>query len=349
MRWFVVVTATLLSVWAAANPSRIVDAAIVRPLAEAIFRVEARNENGSVSMGSAVLVADTIAASNCHVTRRATSISLYRSGLEWRVVSQHADTARDLCLLKLARSGGVTAPQLVESRPRIGSTVVSVGFSGGGGPFANQGRLQALHAFDGGEVVQSTTPFTSGASGGGLFDERGALVGIVTFRSRGREPFHYSLPIAWVREALTASRFEPVKPLALTPTFWERPVDVQPAFLSVPAALMQRNWRTAQDKAAEWCQTEPANPVAWASRGLAFMETNNAGDAAPAFKRATALDGGNARYWYELCRALVQSGDKGEARTAFQTLRQLDADLAQDFRVTVLSCAADAKGDELEC
>ena len=64
------------------------------------------------------------------------------------------------------------------------------------------GRVQALHSFDGGRVIESDTAFTSGASGGGLFDATGKLVGLLTFRSKARGGSYYSLPVGWIRDRL---------------------------------------------------------------------------------------------------------------------------------------------------
>jgi S1-C subfamily serine protease len=41
-------------------------------------------------------------------------------------------------------------------------------------------------------VIQTSTAFTSGASGGGLFDEDGRLVGILTYRLRGASGYYFS-------------------------------------------------------------------------------------------------------------------------------------------------------------
>jgi hypothetical protein len=94
--------------------------------------------------------------------------------------------------------------------------------------------VQALHEVDGARVIESTAAFNSGASGGGLFDEQGALVGLLAFRMRNSISSYYALPLGWVRDAIPRDdEWAGVKPLEGPPPFWQAGEAQLPASMRV--------------------------------------------------------------------------------------------------------------------
>ena len=51
-------------------------------------------------------------------------------------------------------------------------------------------------------MIQTSAAISPGSSGGGLFDERGRLIGITSFKIRGGENLNFALPINYVRGML---------------------------------------------------------------------------------------------------------------------------------------------------
>ena len=106
-------------------------------------------------------------------------------------------------------------------------------------PSVSDGVVMDLHRHQGGNVIQSSTGFISGASGGGLFDARGALAGILTFRLRGGDAHYFAAPVAWLEPLLQdESRYVPVAPLPRALTYWELAADAQPRFLRAAMAAL---------------------------------------------------------------------------------------------------------------
>ncbi len=167
-----------------------------------VVRVEADREQGGLSVGSGVTVAPSIVVTNCHVTRNAATIRISGGGSLWEVTGQYADGAHDLCFLRAPTWHGRPVALGERESLQLGQAVAAIGFSGGTGRRLRFGRVQALHSLDGGRVIESDTAFTSGASGGGLFDASGALVGLLTFRMRGSSGNYFSLPVRWIRDGL---------------------------------------------------------------------------------------------------------------------------------------------------
>jgi len=196
-----------------------------------VLKVEAERPQGGFSLGSAVVVAPERAVTNCHVTRESSRVRLTRGELRLNVTAISADPAHDLCLLHV--------PGLKAGPVAMGSTaglelrqpVTALGYTGGMGLQNSSGSVVALHRLDGAQVVQSSNWFTSGASGGGLFDDSMQLVGVLTFRLRGGRAHYFSAPVEWIAPLLAAPG-SPVAPLpAEALAYWQLPAVEQPEFL----------------------------------------------------------------------------------------------------------------------
>lgn len=206
------------------------DEHLIRQLIPSVLRVEAANTDGSVSVGSGVIVGRGLVATNCHVTRHAHSIFLVRGGVSRAVQSQFSNVEHDLCLLYSPAVEDEPVVAIATQRPQTGQAVVAVGFAGGVRVHISSGQIAAVYDYDGGKIIQTDAWFSFGASGGGLFDEEGRLVGIISFMSRGLDARHYCLPATWVSWAATHFDGQPVTPLNGLP-FWQKPPEQQPYFL----------------------------------------------------------------------------------------------------------------------
>ena len=195
-----------------------------------VLRVEAARLSGGFALGSAVVVGDGLAVTNCHVTREARAVDLVRGGVRWHVRAQAADVEHDLCLL---RAEGLPMPAVAlgpAEELQRGQQLTALGFTGGVLLQNSPGEVIGLYRLDGAPVVQTSSRFSSGASGGGLFDAAGRLVGILTFRQRGGA--YFAAPSEWLRRLIDADAFHDIAPLpAGTAAYWERPQASQPSFL----------------------------------------------------------------------------------------------------------------------
>lgn len=317
-----------------------IDFELFTRLTHKVLKVEAMNTDGSVSMGTGVLVGDGFVVTNCHVTARARTIELVRGEFRWEVEAQRADVEHDLCVLRAPHSGDLAPAEMRLDAPQIGQTVHAVGFIFGIAPRLNVGEINALHDYDGAKVIQSTTPFTSGASGGGLFDDKGRLVGIVTFRYRAGEAFHFSLPVSWIVDAIRHFDGHAVAPLKGTP-FWGRPRDQQPHFLRAATYAAEGDWVGMAHVASEWTRLEPDSASAWRTLGVSRSRLKQLEAAIPALRRSVSLDGGYAPSWYELGLALAGSGKRSEANAVQHTLQGLNDRLSKDLMLA-LDCAEPA-------
>ncbi len=210
-----------------------------RQLMPRIVRVHARDANGRINIGSGVPVARDLVATNCHVTRRANSIELLimtpYGPVPVAVVKQASSPNQDVCLLRTAQTLPMP-PVGIGQIPGPGEAVVAIGFTGGLSVQLHAGEVTALHAYDDAHVIQTTTAFDSGASGGGLFTTDGRLVGLITFRSRMGDPRYFSAPARWIQTIMATRSFEPVAPSIASRAFWEASSGELPDFLKASSA-----------------------------------------------------------------------------------------------------------------
>jgi hypothetical protein len=263
-------------------------------LAASVLRVEAPRARGGYAFGSAVAVAPDKVVTNCHVTREAQQIHVLRAGLRWPVQWQASDLSRDLCLLQVP---GLEAQPVALGRAAtlaIGQPVTALGYTGGLGIQNSAGEVVQLHRHDGAQVIQSTNWFSSGASGGGLFDDEGRLVGILTFRLRGGESHYYAAPAEWVAQMLAETQrgtLRKVMPLDSQPLpYWQAGPAAQPRFLRAAVLVQNDRWSELEALASEWSRAEPDDAEAWYLLGSALARQDRLPEARLALECSLSLE-----------------------------------------------------------
>jgi tetratricopeptide (TPR) repeat protein len=314
-----------------------IDFDLFRSLEPSIFKIEATNGDGSVSIGTAVVLGRGVVATNCHVTRRASAITLVRGGYRHAVESEYTDIEHDLCLLYAPQVEEAPPVAIGSLQPRSGQSVFSIGFSLGAAPRISEGEINAVYEYEGSRVIETTAAFGSGASGGGLFNTDGQLVGLVTFMAMGREIRHFCLPARWVSEALGRFVGQPVAPLSGI-SFWQRPVSGQPYFLRAITFESQRNWLAMADVSHQWVAAENDNPSSWFSLAKAYSELHERGHSIEAYRHALAIEADFASAWFGLGTAYAESCRQEEFAQVESQLVALDKQLAADLAAHQVYC-----------
>jgi hypothetical protein len=301
-----------------------------------VVRVEADREQGGLSVGSGVTVAPSIVVTNCHVTRDAVTIRISGGGSLWAATEQYADVARDLCFLHVPTWSGRPAELDARESLHVGEAVAAIGFTGGSGRALRFGRVQALHLLDGGRVIESDTAFTSGASGGGLFDASGALVGLLTFRLRGSNTNYYSLPVRWIRDRIPAEgQWSSIHPLADATPFWQLHGEALPYFMRAAPLFAEGRWAELIELTERWSAADPRDAEPLRIRGGAMQKLDRPEAAARAYTAALALGPDVPSAWYGLALAYATAGNVAASKRAESRLADLDGDLAAELRGVV--------------
>ncbi len=83
---------------------------------------------------------------------------------------------------------------------KVGAKVYAVGAPHGLELTLSEGIVSSLREFEGSNYIQTTAAISNGSSGGGLFDENGALVGLMTFNYTKGQNLNFASPVEWVEE-----------------------------------------------------------------------------------------------------------------------------------------------------
>ncbi|HXV07156.1 MAG TPA: trypsin-like peptidase domain-containing protein [Burkholderiales bacterium] len=243
---------------------------------------------GRFHMGSGVALPNGTVVTNCHVTLRAKRVQLFWGGGAPSATLEAATVGHDLCALyfpELNRSGAAIG---ASRELQVGDPVFAIGYNAGHGLTYQPGEVAELYEHDGGMVVRTTAAFTHGASGGGLFDQHGRLVAILTFFRVSKDKTDYfAVPVEWLKD-LEGAPATPVAPLEGVP-FWADEIGRQPAFLKAGALEADGRWEELATMARNWTETAPSDAHAWMALGKAATQLGDSVVADDAFRRAAEL------------------------------------------------------------
>jgi serine protease Do len=268
----------------------------VRP---SLVQLAGFGQQSRMYLGSGVVLPNGKIVTNCHVTQRAKRVQFLGSSGD-KASRQASDLSHDLCALSF--QGVTRQPASIGSSRslKVGDTVYAVGFNAGAGLSYQRGEVAELFEHDGGMVIRTTAAFTHGASGGGLFDADGKLVGILTFyRVAPGETSYFAVPVEWL-EALQNVPATDIEPLSGVP-FWADTLERQPIFLQAGALEADRRWEELLPLAKQWTETSPDDGQAWLALGKAHLYLGDRAVAEAAFKRAIELGiTYPAHYWSQV-------------------------------------------------
>jgi serine protease Do len=299
------------------------------PLTSSLVRIEVPRIGGGLAIGTGVTVAPSVIVTNCHVTRDAAAVRISGQGRQWDVDAQFADVEHDVCFLRVPAWPGKPVTIDDSDGLKLSQQVVALGYSGGAAISFRFGHVRALHALDDAKLIESDTAFTSGASGGGLFDTSGALVGLLTFRLRGSATNYFSVPARWIRAKVPAeSEWASVEPQRSGIAFWQRDGDALPFFMRVATLDAQGRWAELLDLTDRWSIAAPQDVEPLIVRGRALQKLHRPQAAVVAFHDALRLRPDDAAAWYGLALAYASTGDEPALRSAEEKLATLDKVLA---------------------
>lgn len=148
----------------------------------------------SVYEGSAVAITPSLALTNCHIVGKRKTIILVQKKDEDLGTIVASDPKTDRCIvetrtLKLHPIRGIRGYDDLN----VGEKVYTIGNPSGLEATLGEGIVSGLRRYDGVRYVQTSAPISPGSSGGGLFDERGNLLGITAFKIEDAENLNFAI------------------------------------------------------------------------------------------------------------------------------------------------------------
>lgn len=303
-----------------------------------IVQVHTTNNDGSgEGLGSGVIVAENRVLTNCHVLTKAKSAWVSQGEDSFSVEGVQINAHQDLCLLstrdmplKPAKIGSV-------KDLKTGTEVFAVGHSSGiVQPTTSRGQVKALYPFEGSQIIRSSARFSMGASGSGLFDDQGNLVGINTFKSYGRVAYFYAMPADWI-ENLKTLPVQAIAPFAQI-AFWEDG-EHSPFFLKAAMPEIQKKWPELLTISQSWIAAEPSNTEAWYAQGLAQQGLEQDDAAKLSFEKSITLNPRHGDALFHLGILAAKHGDRSATHQISVALTDIDSEIAEEFN-NAIGCKA---------
>ncbi len=295
-----------------------------------VVMIRGYNEAGGLAFGSGVVVGDNQVVTNCHVIRRTKQPWVSQGEDTFSVTAVKADRWHDLCLLTTFGMPHKAVPLGKSTDLKKGQEVIAIGHSNGvPAPLTSAGVVKSTYDLDQGKVILSSAQFRMGASGSGLFDTEGRLVGINTFKTSGRNSFYYALPVEWLnslKNKPTETNL-PITGIAL----WEEEEDKKPIFLQVAIPMIKEDWKKLFDVANEWIRNEKNSAEAWFELGFANEHLNNLSEAEKAYRQSTKLDNQNTDALLRLGFIAKTKEDKNEIKNIQEQISKINPELLEDY------------------
>ena len=155
-----------------------------------------RVDRSTIVLGSAVAVTDHLLLTNCHTLRDRDAVVVVKdakAAAPVRAEPVKVETEADRCVLFVDQRLPVTVPVRDFRDIEVGERVYTIGAPSGLDLTLGDGLVSAKRTMKGIDYVQTTAPISPGSSGGGLFDDRGNLIGITTFLLRDAQNLNFAI------------------------------------------------------------------------------------------------------------------------------------------------------------
>lgn len=301
---------------------------------QAVVMIRGYNASGGLAYGSGVVVEKDTVITNCHIFRSTKEPWVARGEDTYAIASVQADRWHDLCLVNAPNLPFTSAPIGKAAAIKRTQEVLAIGHSNGvPNPLTSAGTIKASYPFDGGKVIRSSAKFLMGASGSGIFDLEGNLLGINTFKTPGRPAYFYSLPIEWLAD-LQKLPVETQFPIT-GKAFWEEDDNKKPFFMQMAIPEINADWPKLAQVAKEWIAKEPSNSDAWYEQGIAQESLNKLNEAKTSYQQAVTLDSSNTDALFRLGVLAQVAGDKATMHEINLAIANISQELAHEYRVLV--------------
>lgn len=325
---------SLFCLWSITSALAAPSAELVQQLNLQVLRVQTGLVNGSFGLGSAVVIAKDQVVTNCHVIANANSINVVNNGAPHAVSAIKADWHHDLCILKVENLSAPVAIMGSSKHLKYEQSVFTIGYpSFVARPSSTYGVVKGLYPMDDSVVIRATSTFGLGASGGGVFDDAGNLVGVITLKSPGRDAYYYNMPVEWV-QALLKQPEQAINSKS-EKAFWAAHHDKWPFFMQVVHPYMTENWDSVLQIASQWIKQEPNTAEAWFYLAAAEYATNDIQKAEAHMQKVVAMNDHHSQAIYYLGLIATESGRRSLALTKVALLNNLDITVASQLKFAI--------------
>ena len=274
-----------------------------------------------IGPGSGVLIGEDAVITTCQVVKEGKKGKVQRPGSTFTAVLQYARPDLDLCQLRVSRMQAVPIVLDTAKKLRAGQRVYAIGTQGareGREPILSEGVISSLRPYRGSQYIEISALISPASSGGGLFDDQGRLIGILSRQFIEGQHLTFALPVDWISELAKE------EPTALAPTK-ENGLN----WLSRALVLEKKaDWRGLVKLSRQEVKRNPANSAAWFSLGVAFANLKQYDQAIPAYREAIRNEAEYGDAWHNLGVAYANLKEYDNAIQAYEDALRMQPDNA---------------------
>jgi hypothetical protein len=307
---------------------------LVHKLNAQVLRVQVGLANGGYGLGSAVVIAKDQVITNCHVVADANNIVVMNNGAPLAVTAIKSDWRHDLCVLKVENLDAPIAKIGSSKNLKYEESVFTIGYPHFQAvPSSTYGVVKGLYPMDDSVIIRATSSFGVGASGGGVFDDAGNLVGIITLKSPGKNSYYYNMPVEWV-QALMQAPDQAVNAKSEKP-FWAVSFDKWPYFMQVVHPFLTEDWEALRSIANKWTEAEPNTAESWFYLATAEYAAKDFDKAEAHLQKVVAMNHQHSHAIYYLGLVAEQMGQHNIALDKVAKLDSFDETTAMQLKVAM--------------
>jgi cytochrome c-type biogenesis protein CcmH/NrfG len=293
-----------------------------------------------VGQGSGVVMGAEQMVTTCDAARRGKDGQVRRAGTTFKAVLQYAQADGSLCHLNVPYLQSPSIVRGTAKKLRVGQRVYAIGVprrkqgqkeQQGGEPIVSEGLISRLRPYKGSQYILTSAAISSGFSGGGLFDNHGHLIGILSPRLVEGEDLAFALPVDWIDEPPKGTKGtngtnEPQRARPGPARTNNNGLD----WLNRSLALEKKaDWRTLLKLSQQEVKRDPENAVAWFSVGIASVNLKQYNEAVHAYREAIRNQAEYADAWHKLGVAYANLKQYDDAIQSYEDALRIQPDNAE--------------------
>ena len=197
---------------------------------------------------------------NAHVVENARSVLVLHHGATYKATVEWADDEVDLASLIVCGTALPATAPYSAAQLKVGERVFAIGSPLGLENSISEGIISGKRPENGVILLQTTAAISHGSSGGGLFDVKGRLVGITTFKIKGGENLNFATDAGTIDSISDTARNR-----------WEAK-----ALLEMGDALSDAGkYREAIEAFSGAIERDPKNAATYYKRGNVYRRLDN--------------------------------------------------------------------------
>lgn len=291
------------------------------PFVVSVDMVDVRGKH--VAHGSGVVMETGEVITTCDVAGKGKNGQVSRSGRTFKAMLEGAQAGRNLCRLNVP---DMQSPRIVLGTAKklwVGQPVYAIGVptkrvgQHGREPVLIEAAVSSLRPYGGSQYIRISAAISSGFSGGGLFDNEGQLIGILSPQIVEGENLAFALPVDWIGELQKGAQGVHEEQRTQSGAAASNKDGLN--WLKRTLALEKKGkWRDLLKLSQQEIKRNPANAAGWFNVGIASANLKQYSQAIDAYREAIRNQAEYADAWHHLGVAYANLEEYADAIQAYE-------------------------------